>query len=100
MRKVFWLTDAQMMRPRPSFPNSHDSFPVDDLRMLGAIVLINRNGACCCRFCRVAPMPLCYISGEQDSTPLATVDALADAPVIRAVLRIVRRTAPVVEAGR
>ena len=44
MSNLFWLTDAQMARLRPFFPRSHGRPRVDDLRVLSAIIFINRNG--------------------------------------------------------
>ena len=44
LSNLFWLTDAQMARLRPYFPNSHGKPRVDDRRVLGAIIVINRNG--------------------------------------------------------
>lgn len=44
MSNLFWLTDAQMARLRPSFPKSHGKPRVDDRRLLSGIIFINRNG--------------------------------------------------------
>lgn len=44
MSNLFWLTDAQMERLRPFFPKSHGKPRVDDRRVLGGIIFINRNG--------------------------------------------------------
>ena len=44
IRNLFWLTDAQMERLRPFFPQSHGKPRVDDPRMLSGIIFINRNG--------------------------------------------------------
>ena len=44
MSDLIWLTEAQMARLRPFFPNSHGRPRVDDLRVLSGIIFINRNG--------------------------------------------------------
>lgn len=44
MRNLFWLTDTQMARLQPFFPNSHGKPRVDDRRVLSGIIFINRNG--------------------------------------------------------
>ncbi len=44
MSNLFWLTDAQMARLKPFFPKSLGKPRVDDRRVLGGIILINRNG--------------------------------------------------------
>lgn len=44
MSNLFWLTEAQMVRRRPFLPKSHGRLRVDDLRVLSAIIFINRNG--------------------------------------------------------
>jgi transposase len=44
MRNRFWLTGAQMARPRPFFPRSHGKPRVDDRRVLSGMIFINRNG--------------------------------------------------------
>ena len=44
MSDLFWLTDAQMARLAPYFPNSHGKPRVDDRRVLSGIIFINRNG--------------------------------------------------------
>ena len=44
MSDLFWLTEAQMARLKPFFPNSHRKPRVDDRRVLSGIVFINRNG--------------------------------------------------------
>ena len=44
MSNLFWLTDAQMERPKPFFPKSHGKRRVDDRRVLSGIIFINRNG--------------------------------------------------------
>jgi transposase len=44
MSNLFWLTDEQMARLRPSFPKSHGRERVDDRRVLSGIIFVNRNG--------------------------------------------------------
>jgi transposase len=44
MRDLFWLTDEQMARLEPFFPNSHGRPRVDDRRVLSGIIFVNRNG--------------------------------------------------------
>jgi hypothetical protein len=44
MSDLFWLTEAQMARPKPFFPLSHGVPRVDDRRVLSGIIFINRNG--------------------------------------------------------
>jgi transposase len=44
MSDLFWLADAQMARLEPFFPKSHGKPRVDDRRVLGGIIFINRNG--------------------------------------------------------
>ena len=44
MSDLFWLTEEQMERLRPFFPKSHGRPRVDDRRVLGGIVFVNRNG--------------------------------------------------------
>ena len=44
MSNLYWLTDAQMERLKPFFPKSHGKPRVDDRRVLGGIIFINRNG--------------------------------------------------------
>ncbi len=44
MSDLFWLTDAQMARLEPFFPQSHGKPRVDDWRVLSGIIFINRNG--------------------------------------------------------
>ena len=44
MSNLFWLTDEQMARFQPYFPNSHGKPRVDDRRVLSGITFINRNG--------------------------------------------------------
>ena len=44
MRDLYWLTDGQMERLRPFFPNSHGKPRVDDRRVLSGIIFVNRNG--------------------------------------------------------
>ena len=44
MSNLFWLTEAQMDRLRLFFPRSHGRPRVDDRRVLGGIIFINRNG--------------------------------------------------------
>jgi transposase len=44
MSNLFWLTDEQVERLRPFFPKSHGKPRVDDWRVLGGIIVINRNG--------------------------------------------------------
>ena len=44
MSNFYWLSDAQMERLKPFFPRSHGKPRVDDRRVLGGIIFINRNG--------------------------------------------------------
>jgi transposase len=44
MSNLFWLTDAQMVRLEPFFPESHGKPRVDDRRVWSGIIFINRNG--------------------------------------------------------
>ncbi len=44
MSDLYWLTDEQVERLRPFFPNSHGKPRVDDRRVLSGIVFVNRNG--------------------------------------------------------
>lgn len=44
MSDLFWLTDEQMARLQPYFPNSHGRPRVDDRRVLSGIIFVNRNG--------------------------------------------------------
>ena len=44
MSDLFWLTDEQMARLQPFFPQSHGRPRVDDRRVLSGIIFINRNG--------------------------------------------------------
>jgi len=44
MCHLFWLSEAQMDRLRPHFPQSHGRPRVDDRRVLSGIIFIIRNG--------------------------------------------------------
>ena len=44
MSGLFWLAGAQMDRLRPFFPQSHGRPGVDDRRVPGGMIFINRNG--------------------------------------------------------
>ena len=44
MSDLFWLTDEQMERLRPFFPESHGKPRVDDQRVLSGIVFVNKMG--------------------------------------------------------
>ena len=44
MSELYWLTDGQMARLRPFFPNSCGKPLVDDRRVLSEIIFIQRNG--------------------------------------------------------
>ncbi len=44
MPDLFRLTDAQMLRLAPVFPESHGKPRIDDRRVLSGIVFIHRNG--------------------------------------------------------
>lgn len=44
MSNLFWLTKAQMARLRPFFPKSDGRPRGENLRVLGVIIFINRNG--------------------------------------------------------
>ena len=41
---LFWLSDAQVARLEPYFPESHGKPRVDGRRVLSGIIFINRNG--------------------------------------------------------
>ncbi len=43
MSDLFWLTDAQIARLEPFFPKAHGKPRVDDRRLLGGIIFVNRN---------------------------------------------------------
>jgi hypothetical protein len=43
MRNLYWLTEAQMQRLRPYFPESRGHARVTDLRVLSSIIFIYRN---------------------------------------------------------
>lgn len=44
MSDMYRLTQEQMVHLRPYFPKSHGRPPVDDRRVLGGIVFVNREG--------------------------------------------------------
>ena len=44
MSDLFWLSDAQMVRLAPFFPNSHGKPRVNYRRVLSGIIFVNRNG--------------------------------------------------------
>jgi transposase len=44
MSNLFWLTDEEMARLQPFFPESHGKPHVDNRRVLSGIIFINRNG--------------------------------------------------------
>ncbi len=44
MSDLYWLTDEQMARLEPYFPESHGKPRVDDRRVLSGIIFVNRNG--------------------------------------------------------
>tara|TARA_A100001391_G_scaffold131028_2_gene90301 strand:- start:11191 stop:11406 length:216 start_codon:yes stop_codon:yes gene_type:complete len=44
MSGLYWLTDEQMARIEPHFPESHGKLRVDDRRVLSGINFVNRNG--------------------------------------------------------
>ena len=44
MSDLYWLTDGQMARLQPYFPQSHGRKRVDDRRVLSGIIFVNRNG--------------------------------------------------------
>lgn len=44
MSNLFWLSDEQLAQLEPFFPKSHGRPRVDDRRVLGGIIFINRNG--------------------------------------------------------
>ena len=44
MSNLYWLSEEQMVRLRPFFPESHGVPRVDDRRVLSGIIFINRNG--------------------------------------------------------
>ena len=41
---LFWLTETQMMRLEPYLPKCHGKPRVDDRRVLGGTIFVNRNG--------------------------------------------------------
>lgn len=44
MSNIYWLSEDQVVRLRPFFPESHGKPRVDDRRVLSGIIFINRNG--------------------------------------------------------
>lgn len=44
MSDLFWLSEAQLERLRPYFPNSRSKPRVDDRRVLSGAIVIQRNG--------------------------------------------------------
>jgi transposase len=44
MSDLYWLTDEQMARLQPYFPQSHGKPQVDDRRVLSGFVFVNRHG--------------------------------------------------------
>lgn len=44
MSDLYWLTDEQMARLDPYFPESHGKPRVDDRRVLSSIAFVNSNG--------------------------------------------------------
>ncbi|MDR6126375.1 transposase [Sphingomonas sp. SORGH_AS802] len=44
MSDLFWLTDEQMGQLRPFLPKGHGKPRVDDRRVPGSIVFVNRSG--------------------------------------------------------
>jgi transposase len=44
MVSLYWLTDAQMERPKLLFPKSHDKPRADERRVLRGIIFISHNG--------------------------------------------------------
>jgi len=44
MSDPYWLTNEQMARLEPVFPRRHGRPRVDDRRVLGGIIFVNRNG--------------------------------------------------------
>lgn len=44
MSDLFWLSDAQMERIETFFPKPHGKPRVDDKRILGGVIFLNRNG--------------------------------------------------------
>ncbi len=44
MSNLYWLSEDQMARLRPSFPKSHGVPRVDDRWVFSGIIFINRNG--------------------------------------------------------
>lgn len=44
MSDLYLLTDEQMDRLRPFFPESHGKPRVDDRRVLSGVIFVNRNG--------------------------------------------------------
>ncbi len=44
MSNLFWPSEAQMERLKPVFPKSHGRPRVDEKRVLGGIIFIDRNG--------------------------------------------------------
>jgi transposase len=45
MSDLYWLTEEQMARQRPYFPESHGKPRVDDRRVLSGIVFVNPRWA-------------------------------------------------------
>jgi transposase len=48
MSNLYWLREAQMVRLLPFFSRSRGRQRVDDRRVLGGIIFINRNGRSWC----------------------------------------------------
>ena len=44
MCNLYWLSEDQMARLWPYFPQNHGAPHADDRRVLSGIILINRNG--------------------------------------------------------
>lgn len=44
MSNLYWLSEDQMARLRPSFPKRHGVPRVDDRRVLSGIIFFNSNG--------------------------------------------------------
>jgi hypothetical protein len=44
MSNLYWLSEDQMVRLLPFFPKSHGKPHVADRRVLGGMIVVNRNG--------------------------------------------------------
>jgi len=104
--KLFWLTDVQMARLRPFFPESHGKPRVDDRRVSSGMIFINRNGLRWCdapkavgparTFCNrwqrwgdkgIFARMMDGLTSQMATPTTATIDVSRLAPSVRACLR-------------